>query len=87
MAMNNKRRSPNAQLKAMQQRWPDFRGEKKADGTLVWIGRLKPKAKTYIIGIVWKPGVDRPYVTLIDPPLRPRANGTFEDIPHLMFWV
>ncbi len=82
---SNRRRSSHAQLKAMQQHWPDFKGKKKPDGTLVWIGRLKPKAQIYKIGILWKPTVDRPYVMLIDPPLCPRMNGQFEDIPHLMF--
>jgi hypothetical protein len=29
---------------------------------------------------------DKPYVVLRDPKLRPRDGGTFEEIPHLMFY-
>ena len=28
----------------------------------------------------------RPHVILLDPPLRPRKGGKFEEIPHLMFY-
>lgn len=66
--------------------WPQFRGEKKPDGTLVWIGLLRPKARIYRIAIFWKPKSFRPYVMIVDPPLRPRIDGDFGDIPHLMFY-
>lgn len=82
-----KRRSPAAQLQAMQCEWPDFTGEKLANGALVWKGPLKPQAKIYSVFILWKPDImSLPYVTIDDPPLRPRPGGTFEEIPHLIFF-
>lgn len=80
------RRSPHAQMAAMQKHWPDFTGEKKADGLLVWTGPLRPKAQVYRIGVLWKPAVmSLPYVIVVDPKIRPRPGAKFEDIPHLIF--
>lgn len=71
----------------MSREWPDFNGGKMPDGTLCWFGPLRPKAQLYGISILWKPGaMDRPYVVVEDPPIAPRAGGTFEQIPHLMFY-
>ncbi|TIL60500.1 MAG: hypothetical protein E5Y79_09465 [Mesorhizobium sp.] len=88
MANNGaQRRSPDAQLRAMADQWPDFRGEKYPDGTLVWMGPLMPKARLYHVSIFWKPGaMSLPYVTVDDPPLEPRPGGTFAEIPHLIFY-
>lgn len=81
------RRSPDAQLLAMTRKWPDFNGGKLPDGTLLWTGPLKPKAKLYIISVYWKPGaMQLPYVVVEDPPLEPRDGGTFEQIPHLIYF-
>jgi hypothetical protein len=39
-----------------------------------------------LIAVIWEAeGQERPYVILIDPALRPRESGKFEEIPHLMF--
>jgi hypothetical protein len=82
------RRSPDAQLKAMASQWPDFTGKRLADGTLIWIGPLRPKARRYFVSVIWKPGVmSLPYVIVDDPPLEPRPGGTFPEIPHLIFYA
>lgn len=82
-----KRRSPDAQLRAMKVQWPDFEGTKLPDGTLYWTGPLKPKARLYFISIFWKPAILRlPYVVIDKPAIEPRPGGTFEQIPHLIFW-
>lgn len=80
------RRSPHAQLTAMRRLWPEFEGEKQADGWLRWIGDLRPKAQVYKLGVLWKPGdLDLPYVMILKPKIKPREGGKFEDIPHLIF--
>lgn len=80
------RRSPDAQRAAMQRVWPDFTGEKLADGTLWWQGPLRPKAQLYIVSLFWRPGaMSLPYVMVTEPSLAPREGGTFADIPHLIF--
>lgn len=82
------RRSPDAQLRAMEEQWPDFKGAKLADGTLIWTGPLRPKARFYSVSVIWKPGaMSLPYVMVDDPPLEPRPGGTFADIPHLVFYA
>lgn len=79
-------RSPDAQLKAMSGQWPDFQGRRLGDGTLVWRGPLRPKARLYEVFLFWKPGaMTLPYVMVIDPPLEPRPGGTFAEIPHLIY--
>lgn len=80
------RRSPHAQIEAMQRRWPGFLGHRFGDGTIAWIGCLQPLAQPYEIEIFWNPKVlDRPYVVIASPAIAPRPGSTFEDIPHLMF--
>lgn len=80
------RRSPHAQLEAMRKLWPEFKGERHADGLLLWIGELRPKAQIYRIGVLWKPGeMALPYVMVLQPKVEPREGGKFEDIPHLLF--
>jgi hypothetical protein len=80
-------RSPHAQLRAMAAQWPDFSGRKLPDGTLLWIGPLRPRAQFYSVSIIWKPrAMSLPYVMANDPPLQPRPGGTFAEIPHLIFF-
>ncbi|WP_261405442.1 hypothetical protein [Chenggangzhangella methanolivorans] len=57
--------------------WPDFAATKLGDGTLIWIGPLRPKAQPYTVGIVWRPSLGLPYVTLEAPKLTPRPGVTF----------
>jgi len=83
---DDKRRSPDAQLAAMRKMWPDFAGRRLPNGTLYWTGPLRPKAQFYTVRLFWKPGaMSLPYVVVHDPPLEPRAGGTFAEIPHLIF--
>ena len=82
------RRSPDAQMKAMSADWPDFKGRKLPDGTLVWVGPLKPKARVYSVSILWNLGVmSLPYVMVNEPALEPRPDGSFAEIPHLIFYA
>jgi hypothetical protein len=71
----------------MRRQWPDFAGAKLGDGTLVWKGPLRPKARFYTIFICWHPvTMSLPYVIIDDPPLRPRPGAAFAEIPHLIFY-
>ena len=80
------RRSPDAQLRAMKQLWPDFLGRKLGNGTLLWSGFVRPKAQAHRLLVYWHPKqMPLPYVFIDEPALRPRDNGSFEDIPHLIF--
>lgn len=82
------RRSSHAQMAAMQSRWPGFNGHKFGDGTLLWIGLLQPQAQPYSIEIFWNPKIlDRPYVVIAEPTIRPRTGTEFAEIPHLMFYA
>lgn len=82
------RRSPAAQLEAMRRQWPDFVGRRLGDGTLVWQGPLRPKAQLYSMLIFWHPvTMSLPYVIVNNPSLRPRPGGTFEEIPHLIYYA
>tara|TARA_R110000803_G_scaffold51864_3_gene106949 strand:+ start:5447 stop:5929 length:483 start_codon:yes stop_codon:yes gene_type:complete len=79
-------RSPAAQLSAMKRNWPAFEGSKRANGLLIWTGMLQPKAQSYVVRILWHPKVMAlPYAFVLEPKLKPRKGGTFEEIPHLIF--
>lgn len=78
-------RSANAQLEAMRKRWPDFGGERLADGTLIWRGPLRPKAQLYMVGIGWRQDLLLPHVLVLEPRIKPRPGTQHEDIPHLIF--
>jgi hypothetical protein len=80
------RRSPHAQLKAMQGRWPGFFGQKFGDGTIGWFGPLQPQAQPYLVEVYWNLRVfDRPYVIVGEPAIKPRPGLEYSDIPHLLF--
>lgn len=71
----------------MAEKWPDFSGTKRPDGTLIWVGPLRPKAQFYEVSIIWKPrAMPLPYVMVNDPALQPRPGGTFAEVPHLIFF-
>jgi hypothetical protein len=80
-------RKLSAQVARMNAKWPHFAFDQPFGTTLVrWIGKLRGWQKEYLIAVLWDPtSADRPYVILLDPELRPRDGGKFEDIPHLMF--
>lgn len=75
------------QVKMMAQHWPGFQFfPSVTNDYLLWKGTLRPLQKTYTVGVLFKPAmIDRPYVYLIDPPLRPRDSGTYKEIPHLIY--
>ena len=81
-------RSPAAQLKAMAAQWPDFQGRRLGDGTLVWRGPLRPKARLYKLFLFWKPGaMTLPYVMDKGPSSGPQrrviASRATSPIPNL----
>lgn len=86
LPFHNRPRSIGAQIDRMRHRWPGFRLVQRWDTGVVWVGELRPFQKPYMVKVRWDPVErDRPYVSLLDPPLSPRSGGTFEEIPHLMF--
>jgi hypothetical protein len=51
-----------------------------------WSGPLRGFQKIYLISVLWDHASDeRPYVYLLEPRLRPRLDGSFIEIPHLIF--
>jgi hypothetical protein len=83
-----KPRSPHAQLTRMSSRWPDFAFDLSIDSTtMIWEGRLRGFQKSYLVSVQWRfrEAVVMPHVFILDPKLRPRSGGRYEDIPHLIF--
>lgn len=86
VALPGPRRSPRAQIEAMQKIWPGFSGHHFGDGMIAWRGCLQPQAQPYDVEIYWSPKLlDRPYVVVNSPEIAPCPGSTFKDIPHLMF--
>jgi hypothetical protein len=88
MAITDKKvRSLGAQVDRMKHLWPTFRHELHYDGRhSLWKGTVQPYQQTYKLGVWWEVGSDKkPWVFLIDPKLTPRASGSFDEIPHLLF--
>jgi hypothetical protein len=70
----------------MERHWPLFTFQQLKGSMVRWHGKMRGFQKWYLIAVYWDPEhTDRPYVVLLDPPLRPREGGKFEEIPHLMF--
>jgi hypothetical protein len=85
-ASDKKVRSLGAQIDRMKHAWPSFEHAMTADGHSIWRGEVRPYQQTYKIGVYWKvESSQKPWVILLDPKLTPRKNGTFEEIPHLLF--
>lgn len=83
---DRKVRSLGAQVDRMRHMWPSFEHQVTWDGHSIWKGTAEPYQKTYKLGICWLVGSTlKPWVFLINPKLTPRAGGTFEQIPHLLF--
>lgn len=81
-----KPRSVGAQNDRMRGRWPDFRFTQVRPELVRWDGPLRGAQKWYTTRVLWLvDGSYKPYVVLVDPPIRPRAGGTFDQIPHLLF--
>ncbi|MEO9598918.1 hypothetical protein [Parasphingorhabdus sp.] len=52
------------------------------------MGKVRGFQQFYKIAVIWSPvDKDAPCVMLLDPKLKPREGGSFEDIPHLWFNV
>lgn len=82
----NRPYSPHAQINRMNGRWPGFEIQRVWDGCITWVGILKGFQRPYQVGVIWDMRTAQaPYVFLVDPPLSPRVDGAFEDIPHLIF--
>lgn len=79
------RRSPSAQLHAMRLRYPQFESEKLPNGTIRWVGVIQPILQPYRIGVLWNLNMKIPQVVVLNPALKPRHGGKFEDVPHLLF--
>lgn len=78
-------RPVKAQLAAMARHYPGFSAVEYPDGTIVWKGHLRPKMQTYAVGVGWRPSMPLPYVMILDPPIRPRRGGSYDEIPHLIY--
>jgi hypothetical protein len=86
LSYQQKPRSVGAQNARMAGRWPDFKFNVINKELVAWDGPIRGAQKWYEVRLLWLvDGSYRPYVFLIDPPLRPRDGGTFDQIPHLLF--
>lgn len=78
------------QIELMRQRWPAFRVIERTGGLGRWEGQLRPLSQMYTIQVAFdrerKKGCTErplfPYVTVVYPPLRRRAEEPEEPIPH-----
>jgi hypothetical protein len=70
----------------MAARWPDFQLISFFDDKIHWNGALMGFQKVYQVGLIWEATSDLPpYVYLINPMLRPRQEGRYDKIPHLLY--
>ncbi len=79
------RRSAQAQILAMKQKYPQFTFRKYGNGLVTWTGCLQPLMQTYAVLVAWHLKMSIPYVSLLEPKLSPRNKGSFAEIPHLLF--
>ena len=71
----------------MRLRWPLFSSSLIRESLVCWRGPLRGFQQYYDIAVLWHcASEDKPYVYLITPPLRPREDGSFEQIPHLLYY-
>lgn len=78
-------RSKHAQIRAMRQRYPDFKVKEAPTGVVQWVGPVTPKACRYLIDVRWHRHASAPLVQVLDPVLTPPDGLTFDDFPHLWF--
>ena len=87
LSYHQRPRSLGAQKARMEARWPRFQFEVLNGSMVRWLGPLRGFQKEYVIAVHWDAGrTEKPYVLLRDPPLLPREGGTYEEIPHLIFY-
>jgi hypothetical protein len=86
LSYHQKPRTVGAQNDRMSGRWPDFKFRVLTKDLVRWDGPIRGAQKWYMVRVLWLvDGSYKPYVVLLDPPLRPREGGTFNQIPHLLF--
>lgn len=87
LAYHERPRSLGAQRARMMARWPQFQFNQ-LQGTMVsWEGPIRGFQKQHRIEIFWDPaGLEKPYVVLRNPELKPREGRPYEEIPHLLFY-
>ena len=79
-------RSNTAQIAKMTKQWPEFVVTAHDDDVVAWKGPVRGAQKRYVIGVLWAPNSGLvPLVTLLAPKLEPRPDGSYEEIPHLIF--
>lgn len=87
LAYHQRPRSIGAQKARMAAKWPQFTFEALEGSMVRWVGPLRGFQKGYVVAVHWDgQSLERPYVLLREPQLRPRQGWTFEEIPHLMFY-
>lgn len=71
----------------MRGRWPLLRIADADVGSISWIGPLRGFQRPFLVRVVWwfQP-IEKPYVQLMDPPLKPREGANYEAIPHLIYY-
>ena len=85
LGFHQRPRRLGAQGARMERQWPQFQFEQ-LRGSMVAEDRDTRLPETVSgRGLFGTEGAQKPYVVLLDPPLRPREGKTFEEIPHLYF--
>jgi hypothetical protein len=78
-------RKLGAQKAKMERDWPLLNFEQLKGSVVRWTGKIRGFQKWYLIAVYWdSEGPERPYVVLLDPPLRQRTGGKFEEIHQLL---
>ncbi|MDH2355715.1 hypothetical protein QCM80_34340 [Bradyrhizobium sp. SSUT112] len=86
LSYHQKPRTLGAQRDRMARRWPDFKFRMFSKSLVGWDGQIRGAQKWYLVRVLWLvDGSYKPYVIILDPPLRPRNGGTFDQIPHLLY--
>lgn len=84
---HQRHRSLGAQQARMSGRWPQFTFATLKGSMVRWKGTIRGFQKWHLIAIHWNPkSLEKPYVILLEPTLRPREGATFDQIPHLIYY-
>jgi len=79
-------KSLKTQSEFMQKEWPDFRLKMLSTEIVSWVGDIQPQNARYTIEVIWNHTTKKlPYVLLLNPKLKPRNEGKYDEIPHLIF--
>lgn len=78
-----KRVSVESQISMMARLFPQFE-MKWMDGTLIWIGKIRPLLRSYKIAVIWNPSAAyAPDVIVLEPRLEPAPGCEMADLPHV----